>query len=185
MDRSGNKTNLGSTAETFPDVVFSQMQGLLSSFEGGFHDLAILKPYQKHVCTVPKECRVSAVYRVGCEGKIYPAEMLGHRISDEPVFSTDPAFAMATKDRLNIFDGNQRMVFVLETDIEGVKMKFVMIAHAATLVSGIQSMVQVGDHINPKEILFKFYQGSSLSTLWPKEFFTFSFGKGGRSKYYR
>lgn len=140
-----------------------------SSTLRGYHDLAILKPEHKHVCSVPLQSRVKFMYRVGMTGELYPHNQGVIRIDHEPVYSTDPSFVNKTDKP--IFDGNQRMVFVMETEVGDKKMDYIMVAHAASLVSGIEPVVKIGDTIKPGEILFKFHQGSSLSTLWPRQFF--------------
>ncbi|GEM_PF-5263450 len=153
----------------FQEEVLKEMEELFKKFKEGQHDLAILEPGHKHICTVPFKSTVKNIYRVGKDGSILPNKISNHKI-DEEKYSVDIAFAQENSD-LNIFDGNQRMVFVLETEIDGEPMEYTMVAHAAAFVSGIESLVEVGDTISPgKNMLFKFHQGSALSILWPKEF---------------
>ncbi len=154
----------------FQKSIQTEMESLFSDFEGGTHDLAILKPEHKHVCTVPFRSAVKQIYRVGNDGSIFPDKIPHHKIPNEKVFSTDPIVALNSSDQLKIFDGNQRMVFLLETIIDDKPMEYLMVAHAAAFVGGIESLVEPGKEIAPKGPLFKFHQGSSLSTIWPKEF---------------
>ncbi len=152
------------------DSVFHKEIGnKFKNIKGGQHDLAILKPQHKHCCSVPFRSTVKNIYRVGKDGSILPDKIANNKIH-EKTYSTDPEFARVNADDLNIFDGNQRMVFVLETEIDGEPMEYMMVAHAAAFVSGIESLINNGQEISPGTPLFKFHQGSSLSTLWPKEF---------------
>ena len=134
----------------------------------GYHDLAILKPEHKHVCSVPLKSKLKFMYRVGMDGQLYPHDQGVINLS-EKVYSTDPAFVR--ESGMNVFDGNQRMVFVMEAEIGGKKMEYIMVAHAASLVSGIEPLINIGDTITPGELLFNFHQGSSLSVLLPRQFF--------------
>ena len=153
----------------FQENIQNEMADRFPNFEGGQHDLAILKPEHKHVCTLPLKSIVKNIYRVGNDGAIFPDDIPNNKIPKEKVYSTDPE--VVRNGKFKIFDGNQRMVFVLETIIDGETMEYMMVAHAAAFVSGIESLVEEGDTISPgKDMLFKFHQGSSLSTLWPKEF---------------
>jgi hypothetical protein len=156
------------TEEPLDPAFQNEMEGSLGNLKGGQHDLAILKPRHKHCCTVPFKSTVKNIYRVGKDGSILPDKIVDNKIHEEK-YSTDPKFSRENPD-LHIFDGNQRMVFVLETEIDGKPMEYTMVAHAAAFVSGIESLVNKGQEISPKTPLFNFHQGSSLSTIWPKEF---------------
>jgi len=141
----------------------------LESFEGGFYDVTVLEPEHKHVITVPMKSIIKDMYLVDEKQNIYPCTD-DKKVKKKKMFPTNPAYALKYSNK-KIIDGNLRLVCLLEGEINGEKIDYIMIGHTAAFVSGIESIREKGDTIEPGEILFKFHIGSTVSTIYPKTFF--------------
>jgi len=141
---------------------------IIDDLEGGYHDLFILKPEDKHVISIPMESSLKMSYRIDRDGSLHSVAIHTPIVGKGKTFSTDPYYAIKNPDE-SIIDGNPRMVFILTTNIDGEDIDYIMIAHSAAFVRGVESLVEHGDSFSPGDNILKFHFGSSISVIYPKQ----------------
>lgn len=151
---------------SFQEQIYMRMKAKMENYNGGLHDLAILRSFHKHCCTVPLNGKVELMYRVDSEGRIFPHDLPRFRLPAEKLYPTDPEFVARSK--WNIYETNQRMVFVIKPD--KYNFEYIMVAHGDIFARGIQPLVGEGQKAKTTRPLFRFIEGSSVSVIWPQVF---------------